>query len=297
MPDGAGDEECGFDPLMPGDHVCWIFDDDGHCQAALARFVAAGLDAGERVLYATAARPPVEVLAGLAAGAAAADAVREAVHTGQLEVRAAEELYLPDGRFDPVRTIDALAEEVDRAGRDGYAGLRVVADMAWARRDPPGAGHLARYEAQVNRLFLDRPVMACLYDRRLFEVGMLRRAASAHLSTSLADPDGGAPGPVLRLRRTGPASVRLAGEADAGNRLALSAVLSLLIEEVTDRPVRLDVTGLRFLDAAAAGVLAGAAAVAPGGLTLTGCGASVSRVLTMTGTADAPGLRFAEGTT
>jgi anti-anti-sigma factor len=285
MSERDGDAASAVDRLAPGDHVCWIFDDDEQCRAAMARFVAAGLDAGQKVLYVTERLLPAAVIAGLAA--------QDALAAGQLQVCTADELYLPDGRFDPARTIDALAAHVDRAARDGYAGLRVVADMAWARRDPPGVMHLARFEAQVNKLFLDVPVMACLYDRRLFEVGLLRRAASAHPSTSLAEPAGGARSPVLRLRRTGPASVRLAGEADAGNRLALSAVLGMLIEEVTDRPVRLDVSALSFLDAAAAGVLARAAAAAPAGLTLTGCGASVSRVLTMTGAADAPGLQVA----
>jgi hypothetical protein len=124
----------------------------------------------------------VALLAGLQAHGVA---VAQAVAAGQLRVCTAEEVYLTDGRFDPARAIDVLGTYISEAVGDGYAGLRVVGDMAWVLRDPPGVPHLSWYEAQVNRLFLDGQAMAvCLYNRRLFEASLLRRAACAHPATT-----------------------------------------------------------------------------------------------------------------
>lgn len=56
--------------------------------------------------------------------------------------------------------------------------------MGWILRTGTGLDELSRYEAQVNRLFLDRRVAGmCLYDRRLFAPEQLRTVAAAHPAT------------------------------------------------------------------------------------------------------------------
>jgi anti-anti-sigma regulatory factor len=284
-------EPCVVDQLQLGDHVCWIVDDDDQCLAAMARFVAVGLRERQRVLYFTESLLPAALLAGLQAHGVA---VAQAVAAGQLQVYTAGEVYLAGGRFDPARVIDVLGRHVSEAVADGYAGLRVVGDMAWALRDPPGVQHVSWYEAQVNRLFFGGQAMTvCLYDRRLFEASLLRRVACAHPVTTPAgsDPDWE---PLLRVRRRGadPGGLRLLGAADSGNRHALSAALRTLLDDAGNarEPAQLDLGGLTFIDAAAANLLVRAAVAAPAGLTLTGCSNLVTRILTLIGADQVPGL-------
>ncbi|MDT4987967.1 MAG: hypothetical protein QOI74_2061 [Micromonosporaceae bacterium] len=283
------------DRLQLGDHVCWVFDDDQRCLAEMSRFVGAGLRQRQRVLYLSASLLPVALLAGLQAGGVA---TRSAVDSGQLHVRRAADVYLSGGELEPARAIDVLAGEVSRAVTDGYTGLRWVADMAWVLRDPPGAQRLHRYETRVNRLFLDGLAVAvCLYDRRLFQPSLLRRAACAHPATTVAGPYPDWQ-PQLRVHRDPEhGGLRLTGCADAANRDALSAALHTLTDDRhtadTDRAgtqARVDLRGLTFLDAAAAGMLARAAAVIPAGLSVTGCSRPVTRTLTLIGAQRTPGL-------
>lgn len=269
--------------LELGDHVCALVDgiDDG--LDLMAATVAAGLDAGDRVMVFTAALLPVAVLAGLEArGVAVAPAGRE----GQVRVLSAQEAYLPMGRFEPPRMLDSLAGHIEQAAADGFAGLRLVGDMTWALGEPAGVEHLAGYETQVNQLYLDgRALGVCLYDRRAFGGDRLRRLAYAHPAMTSGGPDAG-PVPLLRLRRTvEPYGLRLVGEADFSNRRVLAAALDAVADQRPEAvtPIVVDLAGLRFLDAGSAALLGRLAQRAPAGVHLVAPPRAVERVLDQLG--------------
>src|SRR5256885_3748493 len=123
---GMGDVRI-VERLALGDHVCWVFEDQDECLAAMVRFVATGLAAREGVLYLTGSLSPASLVAGLEAHGVAA---QRAIESGQLRVAPAADVYLSDGRFDPTAVLDACARYIDQAVEDGYAGLRVIGDMA-----------------------------------------------------------------------------------------------------------------------------------------------------------------------
>jgi anti-anti-sigma factor len=272
--------EYAVDRLAPGDHVCWIFEQDREYLPAMGRFVATGLRERQRVVYFTGSLSPETVAAGLALHT---PGVPDAVCSGQLRLDPA------GGRLDPAGLTAAFEHDIDRAIDDGYTGLRVIADMGWASGE---THHLQGYEERANGLFLDgRALAVCLYDRRLFGAAGLHALSCAHPSTAGPYlPDSWVP--MLRVRRTGPASATLSGEADLSNRRALGAVLDLLLAETDAGPIRLDVSGLTFLDAGAAGLLAGTVAAAPAGVVLAGVTPAVGQVLTMTGVSGLVGLRL-----
>jgi MEDS: MEthanogen/methylotroph, DcmR Sensory domain len=165
--------------LQLGDHVCALVEGLDEGFEVIAQAVAVGLAAGDRVMVFTESVSPVKVLARLEGRGIPAG--RE----GQLEVLSAAEAYLPSGRFDPDRLLESLVGHVERATLDGYAGLRLVGDMAWALSHPAGVEKLAGYEAQVNRLYLDgRALGVCVYDRRAFDGGLLQQVTCARTPRS-----------------------------------------------------------------------------------------------------------------
>lgn len=278
-----------LDRVAPGDHVCWIVDDDRIRADTIAGFLVAGLRARHRVVYS--GDDPESVLGALRErGADPAGPLR----SGSLVADTPEASYLSAGYFDPELVLASWRAVADQARREGYLGLRVVGDMSWARRPVPGADRLSWYEAQVNTVISDGFVAGvCAYDRRLFDPLDLREYTWTHSGTAATgmpyDPQ-----TSLRIRRT-PAGLVLSGEADRSNRAALAAVIDQLFDGNGDgvdrsRELILDVRALRFADTAVARILVQAANRGPGRLRVTGCSPALRRLLCFTGAAEAPGL-------
>lgn len=280
------------DRLQLGDHVCWTFDRDEDRLAGTAAVVDAGVRRNEKVLYLTESLLPAALLAGLEARGGR---VGDASGRGQLVIGHARDTYLPGGRFDPDTTIRVLDRHIDRALDEGWAGLRVIADMAWASRADVRDDHLSHFETAASRLFTGRRAMAvCQYDQRLFSAAELRRASAAHPAPP--GVEGGVVwAPLLRMERTR-AGLTLAGEADMSNRGALAAVLSEFIADHRGTgPAVVDLSGLTFADAAAVGLLITAAQNVPQGVRMVGCHPTVARMLALLGAGDVPGLTVSEG--
>ena len=281
-------EVSSLDRLCLGDHACVIVDDDRARLRALAAFISAGLRDNHRILY---FGPPTTGL-GAALAAHGRD-LENVLADGRLRMSAPEDSYLASGAFDPDATLEGWRRESAAALEAGFRGLRAIGDMSWASRPVPGRDRLPWYEAHVNRVFADGSAMAmCLYDSRVFTRAELQRIVWAHPATVTAgvDPE---TVPLLRAVRTqDPAGVRLIGEADLSNRDALRAVVQHLAGDTPagDRPLVVDIAGLRFLDVAAVRLLVDVAAAGDTPIRVTGCSPGVQRLLTASGAATVPGL-------
>jgi anti-anti-sigma factor len=277
-----------LDRVAPGDHVCWIVDDDRVRADTIASFFIAGLRARHRVIY-SGDHPELVLSALRERGADPAEPLR----TGSLVAGVPESSYLAAGYFDPEAVLNGWLAERDRARREGYLGMRVVGDMSWARRSVPGADRLAWYEAHVNTVISDGFVAGvCAYDKRVFDALDLREYMWTHQGTATTGMPYD-PATSLRIRRT-PAGLVLTGEADRSNRTALAAVVDQLFDGVDDAPETVvDVRGLRFADTAVARILVQAAYRGP--VRVVGCSPALRRLLGFTGAAEAPGLVVDEG--
>jgi anti-anti-sigma regulatory factor len=268
--------------LEPGDHVCWTFDSEPSRLDATAGYVRSGIRAEHKIVYYTDAVAPADIIAGLSEhGIDAAGMTR----IGQLEIVTAKETYLAGGRFDLAESMAGWADTCARAQAQGFAALRAIGDMAWASTGVPGAEDVARYEASVNAIYAEGYAMAvCQYDRRKFSADQLRAAASAHPATLHAGGRDLA-APLLRIRHAGPAHLRLIGDSDLSNRAAVEAALGALSAEAGrhQRPAVLDLSELHFADSAMAGALLDFAALAPTGVTITGCRPGLVELLDLFG--------------
>jgi hypothetical protein len=282
--------------LQLGDHVCVLVDgvDDGF--EVIAQTVAVGVAAGDRVMVFTESVPPAQVLARLEARGILPGRDGRA---GQVEVLSAREAYLPAGRFEPDRLMESLLGHVERATLDGYPGLRLVGDMAWALSEPAGIEQLADYEAHVNHLYLDGQALGvCVYDRHAFDGELLQQVTCAHPATR-PTAAGTRWAPLLRIRRTSdPYGLRLTGEADYSSGQAVAATVEALVDQQPDpaTPIHVDLAGLRFADAATAALLTRLALRAPAGVHLLGCHRPVARVLDCLGVTALPAVHLSRAT-
>jgi hypothetical protein len=164
-------------------------------------FLAQGLARQELCLYLTALHTPAMIAALLASEGVDVEQARE---TGQFAIRDAAQTYLPRGCFDPDRVIKRFADIIYQALGEGFAGVRVVADMAWIAYRPDGGERLEEYEQRVeSELFELYPLKAiCFYDSLFLDGGLLALARRTHkVVLSAGCPPLGSP--VLRSGQPG----------------------------------------------------------------------------------------------
>lgn len=164
--------------LQPGDHVCFIYQNDEEHDSMLSAFVAEGVARHEKVLYLYWDRNREEFLRSLRAAGVAVDAQLDA---GQFCFVDAAQIYLEGGSFVPERMINRLREEIAAVVRQGYSGLRVTGEMSWVLQRPPGHERLLEYERKVDAALAGaRCTALCQYDRRKFKPNVLVEVLETH---------------------------------------------------------------------------------------------------------------------
>ena len=164
--------------LLPGDHLCTIYETEAEHRSVLTDFIRAGLERRERVAYITDARTADDIRSflreeGLDVARAEADE--------QLVFLTPEQTYLRESRFDPDAMIALLESETKRALQDGWAALRATGEMTWALREAPGSDRLIEYEARLNDFFeAHASTGLCQYDRRRFGADTLLDVLRTH---------------------------------------------------------------------------------------------------------------------
>lgn len=271
------------DQLKPGDHVCLLYDTLDDQLSAVARYATTGFGSHQQVVYLADAERSFNGMAEVLRRKGIK--VTEALTSGQLKMIPAPEFYLDGGRFDASAALDALPKWIEEAQDAGFAGLRLAADMGWARLPLPGVERLAWFEAQVSGVLADGYATGlCCYP----DLGDTpQKVGTAHPGTVFgtvyaAELDGGWT-PQLRVRITrDPVRLCMAGEIDLSNRDCLPPVLDRLLRLSDPRqPLLIDFSAVTFADVATIRLLVRAAQAWPRGLTLIGCAEPIAEMVRM----------------
>jgi anti-anti-sigma regulatory factor len=269
--------------LRAGDHACLTFSDAEEQLDLIAAFVRDGLRTGHKVICWTDSLAPDRLRRDLAGRSVRLGA---AVRRGQVQIASAEAGLLSGGAAEGRTMTKVINEEVDRAGMEGYSGLRVTADMGWATRPLCAPEELLTFETEIAELFIEaRLCLICLYDRDRFDAVTLAFAAQAHPRTVAATAYHD--DVLLRIcRQYNPPGIRAAGELDFRHRDALNTALAESIR--LDRNPQVNLTGLDYIDAACATAIVHAARKLPRSRRMTiACTGAVHTVIRLIG-ADIP---------
>jgi hypothetical protein len=213
--------------MNPNDHLCWPFDDFAEFRARAAEFLVDGLRQGQRVCY---------VARGddLATHLESEPVLGEALRDGRAEVSGLESRH-----HTPEEQVAAYAEATRAAIRDGFTGLRVAADATALVRSSDSLDAFCRYEHLIDKYMTAEPFSAmCGYHRAELSEPAIARLNSLHpVNNAWCAP--------FRLHATAD-GIALHGEID-GVSLDL---LSLALQNAAPArdPLRVDATGLRFID-------------------------------------------------
>lgn len=231
----------GEPPVEQGSHVCWLFDAGTSFREAAVQFLAEGDRRGERLLF-VADRPTVD---DLCAEVAELGDVSRRLDEGSLSAVPIRSLYGPGGSFDSGQQLERYREMAVAAQRDGYQGLRLVADATAMVADAPSRRLFMDHELAVDALVAELSFSAlCAYDTSVLG------AAGAELC--IVHPQRHVPSrddPGFSLFQDGQGVLRLAGEVDVRSRAFFSTALSSAAAVAGDEIV-LDLGDLSFIDVA-----------------------------------------------
>jgi len=238
--------------IRPGEHACCRLSQADDRERLGAGFVREGLRRGHKVVYLCDGDDVTALVRRLLELDPAFEPARA---RGQLDARRARDAYLPDGRFEPDRMLEAVRDEYRRALSEGYRGLSLTGEMTWALCDRSSSDALSSYESRVARGYDHRELsILCQYDHARFAPGVLANLAEAHdidVSPELAPI--GRDGELAAAHDRLNDALRLAGELDFGCAQTVADVLDAHFHG----PLRLDLADLQFVDVAGMRALRG----------------------------------------
>jgi MEDS: MEthanogen/methylotroph, DcmR Sensory domain len=159
-------------------HICAFFNSVDEQHRVLGSFIKDGFDRGDKAFHLVDPEQREEHLRRLAD---AGINVREALGTGQLEVRAWQDGPLSGGRFDQDSWVERFEQVLQSGPAAGYAQTRFLAQMEWALVDLPGVEDLIEFETRVNYVVpkYDDAVI-CAYDLSKFGASVVMDALRTH---------------------------------------------------------------------------------------------------------------------
>ena len=159
-------------------HVCAFFRDPEEEYRVLLPLAKEGFDRGEKVFQIVDPEQLPERMRRLEGAGISPAAARR---PGQVEIRAWEESYLRDGRFDKAAMMTLLEETLRGAKTDGFGQTRLWANMQWALGGFPGVEDLVEYEARLNHVLpKDGGLVVCTYDLTRFSAGVMMDVLRTH---------------------------------------------------------------------------------------------------------------------
>lgn len=237
--------------LSHGVHSSFSFASRSEQMDTLGPFVRDGLTRNERVLFVGDPGSSESLLTEFGGAAA------RAFTSSQFIIEDPGDTYMSGGHFDAERMLRHYSGVVRQALADGYAGVRIAADMRWAA-DLDNIDDLIAYEGTVDGVLGVEPaVVLCQYDRRIFDDATLAAIEAAH--TVCAHPNPIHESTHLRIERSyDPYGLKVAGDVDIANRRPFrEALLDLSRSPEASKVV--DLTRVGYIDAASIAAIAAAA--------------------------------------
>jgi hypothetical protein len=221
----------------PADHLCWVYADDAALDRAAREFLAAGLARGERLLCVG-----ERVIESLQTLISPDHDLAALIERGAVETLTLTEAYEASGPFLPEQQLAYYDAATRRATRDGYRGLRVLAEVSDLAADPAQRAELIRWEHLAD----DYAVHGAGFSAMCAYRADLGRDALADVAS--VHPVVRAPAEVSSFRMfVNGDRIALSGSVDAFCSDRLARVLSVA---QADDGVVLDVADLAFVDVA-----------------------------------------------
>ena len=170
---------CSAEDLVPGDHLCMIYETEGERSSCLNDYFRSGLDNNEKILYIS--------------DQSDSSTISRCLNSKGLDI----ECYLINGQIKTVDIMKALSEgissdpheiqnliwsEAKKAMAEGYTALRIAVEVF---PSDCTSGDITKYEAEIDDFSklsgeAMRCLFLCLYDQSRFDPGIIMDVLRCH---------------------------------------------------------------------------------------------------------------------
>lgn len=166
-------------------HKCLIYDGDPSEQLpVVVPLLMDGLHENWRCLYL--GSPDAVHMVGAALASKGIDTTKETNRAAL--VLSSDRSHLIGGKFEPNAMVDGLCASIDQAVKDGFQGLCATGDMRWELGADENFDRLLEYEAQLEKVFREKPLWGiCQYHRDMVPAQAIRDALVAHQAAYIGD--------------------------------------------------------------------------------------------------------------
>jgi hypothetical protein len=161
-----------------GTHICLIYSSEEERRKIIGRYLNAGLNAGEKVVYIADLSSPLEINEWVSE-----EDLNSArpVNLNKLDIRNAKETYFPGGIFIPEEMLEKIKDLYEDSILENFPASRISGEMTWATKSIPGSERLMEYESKINDVVEKYPVTAvCQYDASKFYGATLLECLKVH---------------------------------------------------------------------------------------------------------------------
>jgi AraC-like DNA-binding protein len=161
--------------------ACAFFSSPEEQDRVLSEFIGVGIQRGYQVIHTV---PPASCPVHEARLVDAGVDVPLARKHGRFKMQDWNVSHLPDGNFEPQRTLDFFKHQAHDALDLGFPQVRFVTHMEWALEGTPVVDSLLEYEARANEVWMRqqkrRNAVICVYDSSRFGADFLVDVMRTH---------------------------------------------------------------------------------------------------------------------
>ncbi len=173
--------------FVHGDHVCLFYQSEDSLTDILVHYIIEGLEKEEKCFFIQ--KPSVVDRIKHRLSSAQIDVERE-IARGSLLFQTHEQIYFPDGKFEPEAIVDTVGENVEKTIQDGFSGLRTAGDLTWAIENPEYHKRVLEWELTVPKCYSGGPPLLgiCQYPAKTTPAKLRTTLRDAH-PMGIVDPD------------------------------------------------------------------------------------------------------------
>lgn len=171
---GFGNYSCNW-----GTHICGLYESEKERDEIIFGYLRQGYLDGDMQLYCPVERTSNEFFQDFPGFCPeCCDHIHDANHFSLLS---AQELYYPDGTFDPRKMDEGLNSYYESSQENGRRNIRATAEMVWALDAIPGIEHLMAYESRLNYFIPGKPwISICMYNVTKFSGSIIMNVLRTH---------------------------------------------------------------------------------------------------------------------